>query len=593
MSRILHLLSETSGPASESAAVTGGGSSDARDLYKSIVLRESLPPAYRRDRESGWAKRLACIGESGNNIGGLFGKDNFRGETTIGGLGIGGLYPLSSQAMNSAVGFGSWGFGWLCNEVSGDLQPIFGGVPLTRSTGNAIYGLPGPLSPNTVDTAIGVFAQTPDSTNASFIGTAGTFDVGAADDFAMMAVVKVTSHGGVSGSARFCNKSTGGGNGYDFVTGGVNANKLKFLVQSGGVPTSVVTTDVVPAGEWVIVLAVVDRAAQKIKTSFRTMSGHFSISASASFSSSLANVGVFQGFGVALGGAGIFCAAMFIATGLGAAFGLIGRMDSAMYNFAQSLFHSQDISAIEQARNTMFWDSAQGQHLTRLGSNFGVPRPPQSPFDDELYRSIGQILSWLPKTPLLVTYRLAEAIFGTQADLQASIGVSWKIYEVNPNEFIFECPVLLIAGNPAIASYLHGYPGTLTAVGTTTITFVGTDARLAAVTLVGLTLRAFIGGVWTSFTISSASYVTSTKVNTLVLSGAVTAGNYQFYIDIPEVSSFLGDFMLASASVAGGGLNPPTSQLVYLYGQGRLDIFSFYFDNFVRAAGVILRKEVL
>lgn len=49
---------------------------DARDLYKSILLRKGLG-AYRQDRESNMAKVTAALGESDNAIGGLFGRKNF------------------------------------------------------------------------------------------------------------------------------------------------------------------------------------------------------------------------------------------------------------------------------------------------------------------------------------------------------------------------------------------------------------------------------------------------------------------------------------------------------------------------------------
>lgn len=257
----------------------------------------------------------------------------------------------------------------------------------------------------------------------------------------------------------------------------------------------------------------------------------------------------------------------------------------------------QDRSAIQQARDTMFWDSASGKYLTSLGADLGVSRPPQSPFDDTLFRTVGQILGWLPKTPLLVMYRLAEAIFGTQASLLVLNGRSWQIYEVNPNEIIFECPIELIAGTVSTASYLHGYAGVtgLIAGPTNTITVAGTDARLSISggNLFGLATYVFFAGVWNSYTIASSSFAAG--VNTIVLSAATvpSGDSFPMFIDIPGSSSFSGDFMLADATVPGDGLGPPVAQLVHLYGQGRLDILTYYVNNFVRAAGVTLRTEVL
>jgi len=267
-----------------------------------------------------------------------------------------------------------------------------------------------------------------------------------------------------------------------------------------------------------------------------------------------------------------------------------------IYGETASPWLGQDRSAIDQARDSMLVDTAEGKYLTALGGNYGVPRPKQSPFDDALYRKVVPILAWLPKTPKLVPYKLAEAIFGTQA----SLGVNkWEFYEVNANEIIFECPYALIQGSNVNASYMHGWPGYANATGgpTNTITAVGTDARLAVSggSLNGRTLYLFHTGAWQTYTISSSSYNAGTQTNTFVLSASTvpTGDTMPMFIDIPEANSYRGDFMLSDASVAAGGLQPVSDDLVYLFGKGRLDIFTFYMNDFVRAAGVVLRTEVL
>jgi hypothetical protein len=50
---------------------------DARDLYKSVLLRNTLPTTFDKRRTSTLAKFLSAIGEADNDIGGLFGKENF------------------------------------------------------------------------------------------------------------------------------------------------------------------------------------------------------------------------------------------------------------------------------------------------------------------------------------------------------------------------------------------------------------------------------------------------------------------------------------------------------------------------------------
>lgn len=443
-------------------------SSDPRDLYKSIVLRESLQRSFNRDREGGWARRLAAIGESDNRIGGLFGKENFYGETLI----------------------------------------------------------PGEFTPATdLDTPI--VSTTSLVWSPVIIGRASaTFTYSVIDGGAILFVRE---------NQRW------------------DPNLATWVDAPGNIGVLIQHPFIAPIWQF-----------QFLENSLTSLAGDLMAFQARDILHPTALIA-----GAAVSGSGKFRAT------------------------------DQDRSAIRQVRDSMFIDTAEGKYLTRCGANQGVPRPPQSPFDDTLFRKIIPILSWLPKTPKLVAYRLAEAIFGTQADLIAANGRAWEFFEVNPNEIIFECPVELISANQSIASYMHGYPGsTLAIVGpTNTFTFIGSDARKAGSgnSINGRTVYLFFGGVWNTYTISSASYNAGTQTNTIVVSAATipTGNNYPFFVDIPGANSFPGDFMLASAAVVGGDLNPPTSQLVYLYGQGLLDIFSFYMDNFVRAAGVVLRKEIL
>lgn len=278
----------------------------------------------------------------------------------------------------------------------------------------------------------------------------------------------------------------------------------------------------------------------------------------------------------------------------------IGGLFGTANFFGETTIVDQDRSAVDQARDSMYVNTATGKALTDVGANYGVPRPPQSPYDDELYRRIIPVLGWLPKTPLLVTYKLAEVIFGTQEAVKDLYGHQWEIYEVNPNEIIFECPIDLVAGNTNIAGYMHGYPGNIGAVTgpTNTFTSIGPDARLAVSgnNLAGRTIYIFFSGAWQTYTISSSTYNATTQTNTFVVSASTipTGNNYPFFIDVPGANSWNpGDFMLSDPTQAAGGTNPDSPSLVYLFGKARLDIFEFYMNNFVRAAGVSLRSEVL
>ncbi len=464
-------------------------STDVKDLYKAILLLQSLPPSFNRLKTGGFGKALAACGQIDNNIGGLFGKANFLGETSllIGNVGtISAATGLSYENTTAAP--------------PGTIPPT--GAQMFSTGPQAWAAVLSTISPAATSISI--------ATNDGYPLLIDVRDNFYWDDQTTLSWVPFPGCLGIKiGTA-------GGTFTFAMLEAAINSTSQLFRVTTPS-----------PGGSSVI---------QELTT-------------------------------------------------------LLGPVN---------LDNVQDRSAIDQARDSMLVNTASGKALTDLGANYGVPRPPQSPFDDELFRQIIPVLAWLPKTPLLVTYKLAEVIFGTQAAVKASYGYAWQIYEVNPNEIIFECPLGLISGNLQVASYMHGYPGTTGAVTgpTNTITNVGSDARLSVSgsNLTGRTIYVFFGGVWNTYTISSSSYNAGTQTNTFILSAATvpTGDSYPFFIDVPGSSSWNpGDFMLADATVAADGTNPPHADLVYLFGKARLDIFEFYMNNFVRAAGVSLRSEVL
>jgi len=438
-------------------------SSDPRDTYKSILLLQGLPPNYSRLRSGGLAKILAPCGVSDNNVGGLFGKSNIFGETTI---------PTSFQTtqFSPPLPYGT-GVVWTA-VLSGTASTVSFSIENISSQPPVVHD------------------------NQRWNPTTNVFE-SAPGNVGIMIDMSVTQWTGLD------------------LENAINASSS--LVK--------VTT---PDPQHALPLSATD----------------------------LSGIGLMVAF--------------------------------------------QDRSAVDQARDSMMFDTASGKYLTIGGANYGIPRPPQSPFDDELFRKVAQILAWLPKTPYLVTYRLAEAIFGTQQAVQDQFGVTWQIYEVNPNEIIFECPLELISGTIETATYLHGYSGNTNAVvgPTNTITGNGPDARLSVLNgnLNGRAIYVFHTGVWNTYSITGAAYNPFTSVNTFTLNLATvpTGNNYPFFIDIPGTSSYPGDFMLADATTpAGLPTHPASASLVYLFGKARLDIFEFYMNDFVRAAGVSLRSEVL
>src|SRR5690606_38548649 len=92
-------------------------------------------------------------------------------------------FPRTAAVMATVVG-GDWtnGSGWLCQEASGDLAPVFGTVTLADS-GTPTYQNAGV---KTGDYAVGF-----DSSTDAFTGGTGDFDVTATDDIIWACVVKL------------------------------------------------------------------------------------------------------------------------------------------------------------------------------------------------------------------------------------------------------------------------------------------------------------------------------------------------------------------------------------------------------------------
>lgn len=225
-------------------------------------------------------------------------------------------------------------------------------------------------------------------------------------------------------------------------------------------------------------------------------------------------------------------------------------------------------SAVRRARLSMLVDSAEGNFLSIIGNSFGVPRPPQVVGDD-MYRQLVQLLAWLPKTILFTTYRLCEVILGTQASIVLAGQRPWKLYEVNPNEFIIELSLSLISATNENASYLHGPSGYgfVPAGPVDTFDTPGNISIASATTLVGMTLMFNTApGVWTEYTVVSVVYNPIPNTTTVQVSAAtLPGGGGGFYILVPGdgVSSYRGDFLASGGQIAffSTAVGPPTTTL--------------------------------
>ena len=214
-----------------------------------------------------------------------------------------------------------------------------------------------------------------------------------------------------------------------------------------------------------------------------------------------------------------------------------------------------ELSAIDQARASMLLLFAEGTYLTTIGRNYGVPRPESDPNDDDLYRCIIGAIAWRPKSIFATTWRLAECVFGTQADIIAAGQRPWDIFQVNNNEFILEVPRELFAASNENASYMHGFVGPVTTpAGPATDTYtVPDDITEAADSLVGLTVYILYSGVYNAHTINSATYDSGTDTSTVVTSAATIPGglnSVDSFLDVPGdgVSSYVGDALALDAT---------------------------------------------
>jgi hypothetical protein len=269
-----------------------------------------------------------------------------------------------------------------------------------------------------------------------------------------------------------------------------------------------------------------------------------------------------------------------------------------------SLYDDQTQSAIDEARAQLFVDSAEGEFLSTIGRMNGVPRPPQDPNNEAMYSALIQVLARSPKTVQVTCYRLAEVLFGTQAAIEAAGGRAWQFYEPNPNEIVFECPMELIAGSNANASYLHGDGGDhAMCVGgpSDTITVKGKDLTGVADpgAISGLTLNLYYSSAWNAHTVDTITYDSGTDTSTIVVTAATVPAlaGVPWTIEVTEGDSYRGDYMAEDATEEAGQTSPtataPVEDRVYLFGKGLLDIFTFYMDLLVRAAGVLLRVEMI
>lgn len=168
-------------------------------------------------------------------------------------------YPRSVLEGQAALKFGTFTHGWLCNELSGNLIPVFGPDTLVASGTGLFYGYPGPggsPGPGGVDDfAIGF---SPGAATGRFSGNAALFDIASVDDDLIVAWVgKWSALPSVYG-AMFGKATPAFGNGWHMA--GQDGTSLVFdLGPSASWSASLPGTSGYMVGRWHVGIAVIDR----------------------------------------------------------------------------------------------------------------------------------------------------------------------------------------------------------------------------------------------------------------------------------------------------------------------------------------------
>jgi Bacteriophage Mu-like, Gp48 len=251
-------------------------------------------------------------------------------------------YPTTAAAAAAAIPGATFSHGWLCNDVSGDMVPVFGGLTLTAS-GGILYGQTGPRGG--ADRCLEFQAP---SLLGRFAGGAN-FDVGGTDDLVVAWVGLWTELPSVFG-AMFGKVSAAFGNGWS--VSGTDGTALTLGAGAGSTQGATISgTGAYHVGTWHVGIAVVDRSTGKSRIGTRSLGGVSVISSEGSpGSSSLSNASNFyvgRSDWVGLNDNFRF-AALYIGKGSGAATGLSAGLSAALTRFAETI--SEEPTARDYAR---------------------------------------------------------------------------------------------------------------------------------------------------------------------------------------------------------------------------------------------------
>lgn len=286
--------------------------------------------------------------------------------------GGGGGYPANAADVDVALGTVGATFlhGYLCNDAGPDIAPLFDDYDVSPSSFLANSGAPTFADPGFLgggDTAI-TFPDSPGSANLYHDEFPTAYELGAGDDVIAVLVAKVNQNNGNLGTERSL---------LYFNQGAliarwrlyVDDTALHFQLYDGTSSAdvsidlaSVAATDLL--AEWVVILAVIDRATDTIRLAVAGDAGAGLVSAAAS--ASIAGfVGTPYNDGMFLGGSSeatsqpASLSALFLGAGAGAA-GTIPSMTTAAESFYNSLSGAVGTALQVSKNGDAFVDSIGG-----------------------------------------------------------------------------------------------------------------------------------------------------------------------------------------------------------------------------------------
>lgn len=241
-------------------------------------------------------------------------------------------YPTTAAAAALAVPGATFTNGWLCNDASGNMAPVFGGLTLTAS-GQVIYGQAGPRGGT--DRCL-EFASPP-SLLGRFDG-GSNFDVAGGDDLVVAWVGLWTALPSAFG-AMFGKVSASFANGWS--VSGTDGTALQFGCGAGSTAgSSIGGTAGFHVGSWHVGIAVIDRSTGKSRVGTQALGGAQQISpqgtASSTSFSNASNFYVGRSDWVPLNDHFRF-AALYIGKAPGAATGLAAGLSASLQRFADTI----------------------------------------------------------------------------------------------------------------------------------------------------------------------------------------------------------------------------------------------------------------